>query len=229
MEKLQNHFLSRLSCSCCTSGCLVPGFHVSFSYSLRDWLPKNRSPVPSLVPAATPLLTSSQLWPLYLDRLWFQLEPVPHCTVASESKEQPPVLAQLSASEAARQRDKGWQVSALFCTWVCGELVLSGQAGTGRRGRAGNERKAFVSLGAESYVWCGPLDDINSQNLLLYAVKLRQFVLFEFIYVSRVLNYPIQRCPYRLTISTFFVGSRFLNNEFAVSWIILKWERGSIV
>lgn len=185
MEKLQNNFLSSLSCCCWTSGYLGLGFHFSFSYSPRDWLPKNTTPVPSLVPAAlVPLLTSSQLWPLYLDRLWFQLDQSHTGQVTSEGEEHSLVLPQLSACEAAKQQDKGWQVSALFCTWICGELVLSVQDSTGRRERAGNERIVFVSQGAESYIWCGPLEMKWMTSILrisLHAVKLRQFVLFEFI------------------------------------------------
>lgn len=156
-----------------------------FLQSKRLTTLKNRTPLPSLVPAATPLLTSSQLWSLYLNRLWFQLEPVPHCTGRLRRRRTPSSLTtvlHLRSCKTAGQRLTGFYSILRLGLWGIGSLWAS------QHWEEGEDREWEKSFCEPVHrvlylVWTSEdeVDDINSLNHSLHAVKLRQFVLFEFM------------------------------------------------
>lgn len=127
---------------------------VSFSYSPRDWLAKNRTPLASLVPAATPLLTSSQMWSLYLDRLWFQLEPVPHCTGHLRRKRTPSSLTtalHFWSCKTVGQKLTGfcsilplglWGIGSLWASQCCECTVLAGRNSLWEKGKTIKTQKS---------------------------------------------------------------------------------------
>lgn len=113
-----------------------------FLQSKRLTTLKNRTPLPSLVPAATPLLTSSQLWSLYLDRLWFQPEPVLHCTGRLRRRRTPSSLTTvLHLTKLQDSRTKADRFLLYFALGFVGNWFSLGQPALGGGGGQGMREK----------------------------------------------------------------------------------------
>lgn len=149
-----------------------------FLHSKRLTTLKSRSPLPS----ATPLLMSSQLWSLYLDRLWFQLERVLHCTGRLRRQRTPSSLTSSPLLKLQESRTKADRFLLYFVLGFVGNWFSLDQPALGGGGGSREWEKSFCEPGHRVLylVWTSEdeVDDINSLNFSLHAVKLRQFVLF---------------------------------------------------